>query len=246
MTGALRVYRSRMTTTPPGWYDDGHGATRWWDGTRWTEHVAGTDAAPPAPAAVPGPPAAAAEGVAREGATATAVAAPPEPKKPNRWIVWVVVGAVVLALLIGAAVAIPLLTLGAARLGALADGAAPADADHKAAVAAVELYDDAWQDADCRAFMASTTEAFRAQAGLADCDAFETEAEGFGLAVADYEVEVTGVRDSDDAIVVSTSETYSRLVDESGNPLDDPADESIEWEYTVVADGDEWVVDRLE
>ena len=28
-----------MTTTPPGWYDDGHGATRWWDGTQWTDHT---------------------------------------------------------------------------------------------------------------------------------------------------------------------------------------------------------------
>ena len=28
-----------MTTTPPGWYDDGHGALRWWDGAQWTEHV---------------------------------------------------------------------------------------------------------------------------------------------------------------------------------------------------------------
>src|SRR5690349_16885522 len=39
-----------MTTTPPGWYDDGHGALRWWDGTQWTEHVAQPDAEPsPAP-----------------------------------------------------------------------------------------------------------------------------------------------------------------------------------------------------
>ena len=29
-----------MTTVPPGWYDDGHGGMRWWDGTQWTEHVA--------------------------------------------------------------------------------------------------------------------------------------------------------------------------------------------------------------
>ena len=29
-----------MTTTPPGWYDDGRGAKRWWDGANWTEHVA--------------------------------------------------------------------------------------------------------------------------------------------------------------------------------------------------------------
>lgn len=25
---------------PAGWYDDGSGRQRWWDGTRWTEHVA--------------------------------------------------------------------------------------------------------------------------------------------------------------------------------------------------------------
>ena len=28
-----------MSATPPGWYDDGHGALRWWDGLQWTEHV---------------------------------------------------------------------------------------------------------------------------------------------------------------------------------------------------------------
>ncbi|MFC0198633.1 DUF2510 domain-containing protein, partial [Microbacterium arthrosphaerae] len=35
-----------MTTTPPGWYDDGHGALRWWDGSQWTEHVAQPDPEP--------------------------------------------------------------------------------------------------------------------------------------------------------------------------------------------------------
>ncbi|MBY6678239.1 DUF2510 domain-containing protein [Rhodococcus sp. BP-332] len=24
---------------PAGWFDDGHGSVRWWDGTQWTEHV---------------------------------------------------------------------------------------------------------------------------------------------------------------------------------------------------------------
>ena len=27
-------------TTPAGWYDDGSGRQRWWDGTQWTEHFA--------------------------------------------------------------------------------------------------------------------------------------------------------------------------------------------------------------
>ncbi|MFB4350454.1 DUF2510 domain-containing protein [Microbacterium sp. CR_7] len=35
-------------TTPAGWYDDGSGRQRWWDGTQWTEHFApSTDAADP-------------------------------------------------------------------------------------------------------------------------------------------------------------------------------------------------------
>ena len=34
------------TITPAGWYDDGRGALRYWDGTQWTEHTA-----PLAPAA---------------------------------------------------------------------------------------------------------------------------------------------------------------------------------------------------
>lgn len=31
--------RERLMTTPAGWYDDGSGNRRWWDGLRWTEHV---------------------------------------------------------------------------------------------------------------------------------------------------------------------------------------------------------------
>lgn len=33
-------------TTPAGWYDDGSGRQRWWDGQEWTEHFAPETAAP--------------------------------------------------------------------------------------------------------------------------------------------------------------------------------------------------------
>lgn len=46
-------------TTPAGWYDDGSGRQRWWDGQQWTEHFAPEAAAPAEEeAAVPAAPAA--------------------------------------------------------------------------------------------------------------------------------------------------------------------------------------------
>lgn len=43
-------------STPPGWYPDGQGGQRWWDGTQWTEHTqppdggaTGAPATPPTP-----------------------------------------------------------------------------------------------------------------------------------------------------------------------------------------------------
>ena len=229
-----RVYGSRMTTTPPGWYDDGHDATRWWDGTRWTEHVAD-------PGAADGQ----ATATAPSAATATAPAPPPAPAKSRLWIVWVVLGVVVLAIVILAATLVPRLIAGLGAAGPLGGGTAT-DPDQRAAVAAVELYDDAWQDADCEAYVASTTESFRTQSGLTDCSAFETEAETFTDAVEDYEIDVTDVRRDGEAIVVTTTETYTALVDEDGAPLDEPTEDSIDWVYTVVAEGDDWLIDGME
>lgn len=37
-------------TTPAGWYDDGSGRQRWWDGEQWTEHFAPETTAPEATA----------------------------------------------------------------------------------------------------------------------------------------------------------------------------------------------------
>ncbi|MGC4174742.1 DUF2510 domain-containing protein [Demequina sp.] len=43
-----------MSQIAPGWYDDGSGALRYWDGTIWTEHTAAAYAQP-APASGPRP-----------------------------------------------------------------------------------------------------------------------------------------------------------------------------------------------
>lgn len=32
---------AEQSTAAPGWYDDGHGRYRWWDGSSWSEHYAG-------------------------------------------------------------------------------------------------------------------------------------------------------------------------------------------------------------
>lgn len=52
--------------TPAGWYDDGSGRQRWWDGQQWSEHYAPESGEPGAVAApaMPGEPAAAVKPVA--------------------------------------------------------------------------------------------------------------------------------------------------------------------------------------
>jgi hypothetical protein len=70
-----------ITTPPPGWYSDPHGAQRWWDGQAWTSHVA----EPVAPVPVAAPPVAPAAPAAP--AVPTQVAPPlvaPAPLPPSR------------------------------------------------------------------------------------------------------------------------------------------------------------------
>lgn len=72
-------------STPAGWYDDGSGRQRWWDGTQWTEHYA-----PPAQTAAAAPASSTAE---------PAVATEPG-KRPPSVISWVGLGLAVLGLIL--------------------------------------------------------------------------------------------------------------------------------------------------
>ena len=238
-----------MTTTPPGWYDDGNGAMRWWDGGQWTEHVAvpatdDVDDTAPAPLA-PAAPVETAWMPATDAPAETAFTQPAQPAKSKLWIVWVVLGVVVLATVIAAAVFVVQLVSTAALAGQ-SSGVTPSDEDQQAAVAAVQLYDDAWQNADCDAYFASTTANFRTQAGLPDCSSFESEAEAFGEAVEGYEVTVADVQTQDGDILVSTTESYTNLLDEDGEPLDEPTTQSDDWDYVVVLDDGVWVIDEAQ
>ena len=310
-----------MTTTPPGWYDDGHGAMRWWDGSQWTEHVAqpdpepspdapteaeivaaseaaatadhqtyaatgapaqpATDAAPAAQPAYPTQPGfpaqpgyAAQPGFAAQPGEAAAYpphpgdpaaylaahpghetpgypggaapaggfAAATEPRRSSKlWILWLVLGLVLLGVVIAAAVLIPILLLSAAT-----SGAAGGSDDERSAVAAVELYDEAWQDADCDAFETSTTEEFRASSGIGDCASFEAEAELFDDSVEDYEVRVDDVASEQDTITVTTTETYLTVLDDAGEPLETPEPMSVTFTYTVIAVDGEWAIDAID
>jgi len=308
-----------MTTTPPGWYDDGHGALRWWDGVQWTEHVAQPDpepsaapteaeivaaqlgfeaqpvapaepVAPAAPAIDPGvaaylaqqsptaaqqpvvePAAAAPYGAPRPdapqyGAAAQYSAAPQygaapqysndpayaqasypggaftaatEPRTSKLWIIWVVLGVVLLGIVIAVAVVVPLLILNVSSGGS----AAQTD-DEKAAVAAVQTYDHAWQTGDCDELLAVTTEEFRAASQYVDCETFQSDAANFDDTFDDYTLAVTAVESAEDEIDVTTNETYTLLVDENGDPAD-PASGATVYHYTLVPDGAAWVIDDL-
>ncbi|GAA2009779.1 DUF2510 domain-containing protein [Microbacterium ulmi] len=259
-------------TTPPGWYDDGHGAVRWWDGGAWTAHVQPPTAVPVAiPGATPsqGPGATPSQrhpGTAPQGHVGTApqgypgavpqsavpsgagtappghAAAADPPARPTSriWILWVVIGVVVLGLVAAAVAAIPFL------ISVLTGGsAAPATDDERASVAAVQLYDRAWQDVDCAAYQAATTDYFRSEYGFADCAEFEEQVTLFAEATIDYDVAVTSIRRTDEAVVVGTSESYSFVIDDDGRPLDEPEDVVDVYEYTVVDDGGTWRIDEL-
>ena len=152
-----------------------------------------------------------------------------------------------LGIVIAAAIVIPLIFLSLAGSGSSTGSAVtPSGADEEGAVAAVQLYDDAWQNVDCDAYFGSTTESFREFSQLPDCAAFEESASSFSAVVEDYTITVQAIEPADDAISVSTLETYDALLDDEGNELDPPQPEQDEYRYTIVEVDGVWLIDDLE
>ncbi|MGA7149502.1 MAG: hypothetical protein WBX17_13555, partial [Microbacterium sp.] len=178
-----------------------------------------------------------------EGGATGIFTAATAPRKSKLWIVWVVLGVVMLGLVIGAAVLIPVL-LGM-NAGGGASGAAPSSPAEQAAVASVQLYDSAWQDVDCDAYLASTSEEFREES-WPDCDSFTAAAGEFAPGAESYSIEVADIEGEGDSIVITTVETYDALTDEDGAPLDEPERTEIAYEYTLVSIDGDWVITDIE
>jgi hypothetical protein len=277
-----------MTSTSPGWYDDGHGAIRWWDGAVWTEHVATPDpalprqrpsaipadeyaaeqptavteplypreqtwTAPSAPYAVGGYPGDAAGGypgyapgvypgaeAAQYGAPATTTT---EHRRSKLWIVWVVLGVIVLGVVIALAVTIPLLLQSVGEATGSSDP--PTTADKQAAGNSVERYNEAWMSGDCEAYMATTTEDFRGSMEITNCETFAVESRVFASGVDDYVTTIGDVETVGNSIAVSATESYTSQFDAEGNRTDEPQEYEDHYEYIVVRSDGGWAIDNF-
>lgn len=139
-------------STPAGWYDDGRGQMRYWDGAAWTEHVA----PPVAPAAPPTPPTATAPPVPQPDAVGAAPAVPPtgayppaavpaQPATRSRkglWIGLIIGGAAFLVIVIVVVVVLIFSILRGATSG-------PQQA--------ITAYNQAWMEGDCTTLEDVTT-----------------------------------------------------------------------------------------
>ncbi|GAA1699658.1 hypothetical protein GCM10009808_16580 [Microbacterium sediminicola] len=241
-----------MAQTPPGWYDDGHGALRWWDGSQWSEFThpqpQGMDVwrptrNAPVPEASAEPAASTLEPPAtpEEPTQAGIFAAATEPQRSRTWIAWLVVGIGMLLIVVLAAVLIPLAILGFGRVDA--QSAQPQSGEEAAVVAAITGFDEAWQTSDCELFADVTTESIRAATGIVDCAEFVARTEAFRQWYSDYEIVVTDISATGtDEYTVLTHEQFQTHFENDGTPLDPPIEEFVIYEYTLVPDDNGWAI----
>ncbi len=234
-----------MTQAAPGWYDDGTGRLRWWDGAAWSG-----DVLDPTTVAAPADPirslrvdrhddgidpvvAWARQQAAAQDAAARQAAEPgttPEPAtlrvRPRRralpWVLGGVLGAVVLAGAGGAALAI---------------GGAAGDPVDPGAASVVEAYNELWAGGACDTAGAVGTAAFLADLGWDDCALLADSQRTFLQGYEDYRVTVEETSVRGGTAWVDTSERYRVPGDE--------AERTDAYRYELVREGDAWLIDSI-
>ncbi|MFH8249094.1 hypothetical protein ACH3VR_01840 [Microbacterium sp. B2969] len=160
-----------------------------------------------------------------------------QPRRKRRRGLWALLGIIAIVLVAGAAVLVP-------QWQQATSPAPSATLDpEQAAVRTVERYEDAWQQIDCAEYEESTTPAFRELLLLPECSGFTAEAKSFADGSDDYHLEVVAVSREGKKIIVSTTETYVSLVDDSGAPLTAPQPMTRAYDYVVVATETDWAID---
>lgn len=118
----------------------------------------------------------------------------------------------------------------------------PANSNERAAVEAIRSYNDAWLTGDCDAYTAATTATFRSVLEVADCASFGPASREWAASIANFAVTPTDIeRPSATRMEIKAHETYDSLTDYEGQPTE-PFLIDEYWVYTVVLEGDSWVI----
>jgi len=236
----------KMSDIPAGWYDDGSGTQRYWDGSTWTEHVVpaaeatpvsvdpigvespGVSVTPvveqtPAPAAEPALAFAPAPTYSPSPTYAPAPAgyvggyvAPPMIRKRRVWP-WVVgASAFVFLLLVGGGIALLISTVSGSTDGPRS---------------AVLAYDKAWREDDCDALHSVITDP-----ETYSCDDFDSDYQSFQAGIDDYKLVIVSTNVLGDSAEVQTKESYTL----DGTPQVD------HYSYSLVKQDGFWRVDTID
>ncbi|GMA29698.1 DUF2510 domain-containing protein [Arenivirga flava] len=225
-----------MTQAAPGWYDDGTGRLRWWDGAAWSGDVLDPAPADPIrslrverhdddvdPVVAWARQQAAAQEAAAPVATPDSAALRARPRRRALpWVLGGLLGAIVLAGAGGAVLAMS---------GAVGDPVDPG------AASVVDAYNELWAGGACETAGSVGTAAFIADLGWDDCALLADSQRSFLQSYEDYRVTVDETSVQGELAWVDTSERYRVPGDE---------EERIDtYRYELVCEGDAWLIDSI-